>query len=711
MMYFVTGTAKEALMFFYDRTVLPIVSTESPVLELDWESIRKAVCEHPCNIILVERGNKLAGIISHGDVIRAREAGADAVAVNTNFTALQGKRFMEAREIFRARKNIHELPVIDEEGKLEGVCSRFDDLLYLEYSNPWKANKYVEPFLKKLKRASFVRPPAEDDRRRAVVNTWVEHFREQGVQCDFIDFESITEVSRKGDPILLTDREQELAAHMLLEAIDGKPYSCQRLHTLKCFEDQMSEHAYDDLVQKLVASGISVYNLIFTTDNSTPGRKRLNKGFNAWFDTPIVQDVRPFGPNAQAEAFYGEHYTKEYAEAVGKLTIEVEKSDIFTRLKDCEGPYFNVVDGERVTPGQPSDAQHTIYFFGPCIAIGSYVEDRHTIESFLQKRLNETGYHYKVVNCGCYETRYQEMVHITSTPMKPGDIIVAHIENRDFPKTTTIDLMDLLDAHDVPSEWLLDMPMHCNHKVNEIYANEIFNHMVAEGTLKLDENENLDPTKVEPVMLSRDLAVNSLYLDLYFNDFHPKEGMTVGSIGMHGNPFTLGHRYLIETASKQVDRLFVLLIGDELGIFSYPERFAMAVDATSDLDNVTIVSGGPFQATRNVFRDYFVKINPSDMTKSALADTLIYAEVIAKRLGITHRFLGDEKHNPKMDFFNKLLLETLPKYGITAVELPRLAVHGHSISASTSRNAAIEGDLETLLDNVPAVTLKYLIGS
>ena len=698
-------------MFFYDRTVLPIVNIESPVLELDWKTIREAVCEHPCNIIFVERGDKLAGIISHGDIIRARKAGADAVAVNTNFTALQGKRFMEAREIFRTRKNIHELPVIDEEGKLEGMCSRYDDLLYLEYSNPWKANKYVEPFLKKLKRASFVKPPAEDDRRRAVVNTWVKHFREHDIQCDFIDFESILEVAKKGDPILLTDHEQDLAAHMVLEAIDGGPYPWHCLYTLKGFEDKMSEHAYDDLVQKLVASGISIYNLIFTTDDSTPGRKRLNKGFSAWLNMPGVRDVAPFVPDSQAEAFYDEHYTEEYAETVGKYTIELEKSDIFTRLKDCEGPYFNVVDGERATADQPSDALHTIYFFGPCIMIGAYVEDQHTIESFLQKRLNEAGYRYKVVNCGCYETRYQEMVHITSTPMKPGDIMVMHIENRPYPQTTTIDLMDLLDAHNVPNEWLLDIPLHCNHKVNEIYADELFDRMVAEGTLKQDEGESIDPSETEPVMLSRDLAVNSLYLDLYYNDFHPEEGMTVGTVGMHGNPFTLGHRYLIETASKQVDRLFVLLIGDELGIFSYPERFAMAVDATSDLDNVTIVSGGPFQATRNVFRDYFVKINPSDMTESALADTLIYAEVIAKRLGITHRFLGDEKHNPKMDFFNKLLLETLPKYGINAVELPRLAVHGHSISASTSRDAASKGDLETLLDNVPAVTLKYLIGS
>ena len=144
------------------------------------------------------------------------------------------------------------------------------------------------------------------------------------------------------------------------------------------------------------------------------------------------------------------------------------------------------------------------------------------------------------------------------------------------------------------------------------------------------------------------LMENGRGLEEYCRSLQAHGAGTRGVIVMNANPFTLGHRYLIETASKQVDRLFVLLIEDDLGIFSYAERFAMAVEGTRDLQNVKIAPGGPFQATRNVFQEYFVKVRPTDMRESAMVDTLIFAEIIAKRLGFTRRFLGDERHNPKM---------------------------------------------------------------
>ena len=45
---------------------------------------------------------------------------------------------------------------------------------------------------------------------------------------------------------------------------------------------------------------------------------------------------------------------------------------------------------------------------------------------------------------------------------------------------------------------------------------------------------------------------------------------TVGAIVMNCNPFTMGHRYLIETAASQVDRLyvFVLSVAAELPVLS-----------------------------------------------------------------------------------------------------------------------------------------------
>ena len=62
-------------------------------------------------------------------------------------------------------------------------------------------------------------------------------------------------------------------------------------------------------------------------------------------------------------------------------------------------------------------------------------------------------------------------------------------------------------------------------------------------------------------------------------------------------------------------------------------------------------------------------------------------------------------------FFNELMKEVLPHYGIEVIELPRAQAGGRSISASLARNAAVEGDRETLLANIPETTLRFFIGT
>ena len=692
-------------MDYYDRSQLPILSFEEETVDLDRGVIREAICEKPCNVVFIEAKSRLFGIVSWGDILRANKTGKDKVPINRSFTFLKGKQFMRAREIFREKESIREIPVIDEEGLVLGMCARNDDLLYLEYRNQWEENRYVRPFLSRLKAVRIVRAPKADTRRRKVIDKWSEEFKKYGVVCEQIDFSEIPEKQKEKTPILVVDEETSLGAGAVIEALDGDLYRLDVVHTFRTFERSMSEHAYDGLIGKLANSGIKIYNMYYTVDKSTEGRRRLWAGMQKWLENPEANEVNPYVVPSCAQGFYGELNTGSYAAEVGRLHFNLETNNIYTRLTDTKSRYLNVVNGERVTVGQPEKAEQTIWFFGPCFVIGVYVEDKYTIESILQERFNREGYSCRVVNCGCFETPYQRMVHITSTPMKPGDIMVINVGNRPFEGTESIDMTELLDRNNVPTEWLLNLPVHCNHKVNKIYADDLFERMVRGNVLTGEVK------KGQRTMLSRALAVNSLYLDLHFNDFRPEKGMVVGSIGMHGNPFTLGHRYLIETASKQVDRLFVLLIEDDLGVFSYAERFAMAVEGTRDLPNVKIVPGGPFQATRNVFQEYFVKVNPTDMRESAMVDTLIFAEIIAKRLGITRRFLGDERHNPKMQFFNELMKETLPLYGIEVIELPRAQAGGRAISASLARSAAAKGDKETLLANIPETTLRFFIGT
>ncbi len=686
-------------MDFYTRSQLPIISFEEEPEFLDNALIRQALYEKPCNLVFVEVRDKLYGIASFGDVVRAGEG---PVPVNRNFTVLKGKQFMKAREIFREKTNILEIPVTDEEGRLTGMCSKNDDLLYLEYNRPWEGNRYARPFLNKHKVVRVVRTPKGDVRRQRLVDLWIEEFQKYGVSCEMIDLCDILELQMDQTPILFVDEELCLGSKFLIEGLNRHTYNTSITFTFRLFERKATELGFDALIAKLAESGIKVYNMRYSTEQNTEGRRRL------WKSMYRMRELmgKPYVMPSYAQGFYEEFNVGDYAAEVGKLTFNIEASNVYSRLKDVKSRYLNVVNGERITVGQPSEAERSIWFFGPCLMVGGYVEDKHTIESFLQERLNREGYSCRVVNCGCYDTPYQEMIRITSTPMKPGDVVVLHVDNQPFTAAESIDIMEILDRNNVPTEWLLDAPTHGNHKVNQIYADELFDRMVRDGALTGKANNGEGRS-----LLTCDLAVNTLFLDLHFDNYHPVEGERVGGIALHGNPFTLGHRYLIETASKQVDRLFALLTEDEAGILSFAERYAMAIEDTKHLPNVTIVPGGPFSGTRNDFAVYFVKVEPTTMREGTYASFKIFAEVIAKRLGITCRFIGDERHCPQMQVHNELAKEMMPSYGIEVIEIPRAQAEGGSISASRSRRAAAEGDRETLLANVSKSTYKILVGS
>ena len=61
------------------------------------------------------------------------------------------------------------------------------------------------------------------------------------------------------------------------------------------------------------------------------------------------------------------------------------------------------------------------------------------------------------------------------------------------------------------------------------------------------------------------------------------DGNRIGSIVMNANPFTLGHRYLIEQALQQCDHLHLFIVGEDASQFSYTERFEMIKQGIFDL--------------------------------------------------------------------------------------------------------------------------------
>ena len=56
----------------------------------------------------------------------------------------------------------------------------------------------------------------------------------------------------------------------------------------------------------------------------------------------------------------------------------------------------------------------------------------------------------------------------------------------------------------------------------------------------------------------------------------------VGAAVMNCNPFTIGHRYLIETAAKECDLLYIFVLSEDKSEFSFADRLEMVKRGTAD---------------------------------------------------------------------------------------------------------------------------------
>ena len=62
----------------------------------------------------------------------------------------------------------------------------------------------------------------------------------------------------------------------------------------------------------------------------------------------------------------------------------------------------------------------------------------------------------------------------------------------------------------------------------------------------------------------------------------------IGALVMNCNPFTLGHRYVIEHAAKECDHVYVFVLSEEQPPFPAADRLQLVMEGTQDLENVTV---------------------------------------------------------------------------------------------------------------------------
>lgn len=183
-----------------------------------------------------------------------------------------------------------------------------------------------------------------------------------------------------------------------------------------------------------------------------------------------------------------------------------------------------------------------------------------------------------------------------------------------------------------------------------------------------------------------------------------------GAIVMNANPFTLGHQYLVETAAGRCDTLHLFLLSEDASLVPFWVRKQLVQAGTAHLKNVVLHDSGPYIISNATFPSYFLKDDAAVIQGHAKLDLTIFVR-IARALGVTVRFVGEEPTSQVTGLYNEIMAAQLPENGIDCVILPRKEILGKAISASTVRAALQAGDWQTLSQLVPQTTLDYFRSS
>ncbi|MBO0449279.1 [citrate (pro-3S)-lyase] ligase [Enterococcus sp. MJM12] len=196
------------------------------------------------------------------------------------------------------------------------------------------------------------------------------------------------------------------------------------------------------------------------------------------------------------------------------------------------------------------------------------------------------------------------------------------------------------------------------------------------------------------------------YLNYIARFDHPGEN---GSIVMNANPFTLGHKYLVEQARKVCDHVYVFVVSEEKSEFSSPERFALVKNGLKEFEDVTVLPARDYMVSSLTFPAYFLKDRAELNVASVQArlDATLFKERIAPVLHIKKRFVGEEPYSKVTNVYNEAMKEVFrPDLSLTI--LPRLAIEGEIVSATKVRQALQDHNEPLVQSFVPDTVLAYL---
>lgn len=181
----------------------------------------------------------------------------------------------------------------------------------------------------------------------------------------------------------------------------------------------------------------------------------------------------------------------------------------------------------------------------------------------------------------------------------------------------------------------------------------------------------------------------------------------VAAIVMNANPFTLGHRHLVEVASQENDLVYVFVVATDLSLFKTKERADLVRAGLKDLNNVKVVSGSDYMVSAATFPAYFLK-SPKDLIETqTVIDARVFKNYIAPALNIKLRYLGQEPLSRTTRYYNVSLAHELGP-DVEVIILPRYEVKGQIVTATQVRKDIQAGKLAAIAQLVPPTTFAFI---
>lgn len=729
-----------------DFKQLSVFSVNENTEEVLFESLKNLYMNQTSEVIYVVKDQKLSGIVCIGEILKSKDH--QKIAVNKNFTFLVGFDMIEAYKVFKEKKRINHIPVVDKEGNLLGDYSRWDDMLFIQRNHkrvmdkkavteilkPYEAVYVVEPidnrqpcylqlleYLRKFEIGYVIlkKDKLEDQLLKNVICIFLNEDERRGVQCLY-----------RICPYLFDSRGYDVRRY---DMINDKHYKL-RLATYKSLLLQIIEETCLKRLnivrpERLSIERIDEKAVVFLSALQKKGVKcfALHKWelesseyiINFQNEMEMIAEIfqkEPHISTKQAD-FYDDLYQQDdYRKGIAQKEIEYG-ANVFERNRNVKGKYFNAKDGRRHTCFQPKSYVGTIYLMGPCSIIGALVEDQYTVASYLQKKLLEKGYFYKVENYGSMirtdaelDTRLMEIGQFSKNDILiflSGIGEIVGIPGDNFEK--------MFERHKIPAKWVRDGHTHCNHKVTNIMADDILKMIESKLLKETFEDEytnNMITANVDHIMK---YYIEQKYLKEYFINSSCLNFHTVGAVVMNCDLFHVGHRYFIEQAKSQVDFLVIFLMEDvaqsvySFHLIPFEERFRLLKKGICDINNVMIVPNGEFVLSTNNFQQYYTQHFDMSVEKNARYDIEIFSDYIAKSLHITHRFAGKDPKGRIKKAYNKVMKELLPQKGITFVEIPRYVLNNQVVSTSQIKEYIEEKKYDKAFSFLTETTKQYLM--